>query len=123
MEVKKQRADPRVDVDLEVQYRTAQEFTAAYAENISGGGIFIRTQRPLSLNREMQLRFTLPGLSRTFVVRGLVVWANPSPSRSSFPPGMGIKFMELDPEAKTIIAQFVQENLAAEVPKQKLFGG
>ncbi len=71
----------------------------------------------------MQLRFTLPGLSRTFVVRGLEVWANPSPSRSSFPPGMGIKFMELDPEAKTIIARFVQENLAAEAPKQKPFGG
>jgi type IV pilus assembly protein PilZ len=119
----KQRADPRVNVNLEVQYRTAQEFTAAYAKNISGGGIFIRTQEPLPLNREVQLRFTLPGIARTFLVPGLVVWTNPYPSRSSFPPGMGIKFMDLDPEAKTIIAEFFKENLAAEAPKRKPFGG
>ncbi len=122
MQAQKHRADPRVDVDLEVQYRTAQEFTAAYAENISGGGIFIRTQQPLSLNREMQLRFTLPGIQRTFVVRGLVVWANPSPSRSSFPPGMGIKFMDLDPEVKTIIAGFVEGKLPAAAAEQKPSG-
>ena len=115
MEARKQRADPRVDVDLEVQYRSAQEFTAAYAKNISGGGIFIRTQQPLSLNREVQLRFTLPSVSMPFVVHGLVVWTNPHPSRSSFPPGMGIKFMDLDPTAKTIIEGFVQEKLPAAV--------
>ena len=111
MEPRKHRADPRIDVDLEVQYRSAQEFTAAYAENISGGGIFIRTQQQLPLNREVQLRFTLPSISRPFAVHGLVVWTNPHPSRSSFPPGMGIKFMDLDPAAKTIIDGFVQEKL------------
>jgi hypothetical protein len=34
------RAGPRAEVELEVHYRTAQEFTAAYVRNISGGGIF-----------------------------------------------------------------------------------
>ena len=115
MEARKQRADPRVNVDLAVQYRSAQEFTAAYAKNISGGGIFIKTQQPLGLNREVQLRFTLPNVSRQVVVQGLVVWTNPHPSRSSFPPGMGIKFMDLDPAAKTIIDGFVQEKLPAAV--------
>ncbi len=118
----KQQADPRVDVNLEVQYRTAQEFRAAYAKNISGGGIFIRTQEPLPLNREVQLRFTLPGIARTFLVPGLVVWTNPNPSRSSFPTGMGLKFMDLDPEAKTILGEFVKEHLAAEGSKQRSFG-
>jgi len=122
MQEQKRREDPRVDVDLEVQYRTAQEFTAAYAKNISGGGVFIRTQQPLPLNSEVQVRFTLPGVSRPFVVRGLVVWTNPYPSRSSFPPGMGIKFMELEPEAKEIIARFVKEKLPAAALEQKPSG-
>ena len=86
MTAEKPRRDPRVAVDLEVRYRSAQEFKAAYAKNISGGGIFIRTQQPLPLNREVQLRFTLPSISRPFAVHGLVVWTNPHPSRSSFPP-------------------------------------
>ena len=122
MQGQKRREDPRVDVDLEIQYRTAQEFTAAYAKNISGGGVFIRTQQPLPLNSEVQVRFTLPGVSRPFVVHGLVVWTNPHPSRSSFPPGMGIKFMELAPEAEEIIARFVKEKLPAAVPEQKPSG-
>ena len=116
MDPSKQRADPRVNVNLEVQYRSAQEFTAAYAKNISGGGIFIRTQQPLPLNREVQLRFSLPSVPKPFVIQGLVVWTNPHPSRSSFPPGMGIKFMDLDPTVKTIIDGFVQEKLPAAVP-------
>lgn len=120
---KKQQADPRVDVNLEVQYTTAQEFRAAYAKNISGGGLFIRTQEPLPLNREVQLRFTLPGIARTFLVPGLVVWTNPTPSRSSFPTGMGIKFTDLDPEAKAIITEFVKDSLAVEASKHRPFGG
>jgi type IV pilus assembly protein PilZ len=118
MQAQKQRSEPRADVELEVQYRTAQEFTAAYAKNISGGGIFIKTPQPLPLNRDVQIRFTLPGIPRKFVLQGLVVWSNPHPSRSSFPPGMGIKFMDLDPEVKTIIAKFVTERLPAATPEQ-----
>jgi type IV pilus assembly protein PilZ len=122
MQAQNQRADPRVDVDLEVQYRTAQEFNAAYTKNISGGGIFIKTQQALPLNQEIHLRFTLPGISHILEVRGLVVWTNPYPSRSSFPPGMGIKFMDLDSETKKIIAGFVKEKLPAAAPEQKPSG-
>jgi uncharacterized protein (TIGR02266 family) len=103
-----QRDEPRAEVEVEVSYRSVQEFLSAYSRNISGGGIFIRTQQPLPLNREAHLRFTLPGIDRTFMVHGLVVWTNPHPSRSSFPSGMGIKFMDLDPAAKKIVADFVE---------------
>ncbi len=83
------RDEPRVDVEIEVHYRTAQEFLAAYSRNISGGGIFLRTQQPLSLNQSVVLRFTLPGVAHPFEVHGVVVWANPVSMRSSFPPGNG----------------------------------
>ena len=119
MQAEKQHRDPRVDVDLEVHYRTAQEFRAAYARNISGGGIFIRTQQPLPLDHELQIRFRLPGISRSLVVRGVVVWANPYPSRSLYPSGMGIKFLNLDSEATQIIAEFVNEKLATAAPEKK----
>ena len=102
------REEPRAEVEIEVHYRTAQEFLSAYARNISGGGVFIRAQQPLPLNREVHLRFTLPGIDRTFKVHGLVVWTNPHPSRSSFPSGMGVRFMELDPEDKKILTDFAE---------------
>jgi len=119
MQMPERRVEPRTEVELEVRYQTAQEFLSAYSRNISGGGIFIRTQQPLPLNREVQLRFSLPGIDRTFMVRGLVVWTNPHPSRSSFPSGMGIKFMDLDPVAKKIVAGFIGSRRTTPPPGQE----
>ena len=106
------RVHPRADVDLEVRYRSAHDFVAAYAKNISGGGIFIQTTKPLALNQEVHLRFTLPGVEKPFELQGLVVWTNPFASQAAFPTGMGIKFLDLNPQQKAIIDDFVQAKLA-----------
>lgn len=119
MENQERRVDPRASVELEVHYRSAQEFLSAYTLNIGGGGIYIRTNQPLPLNREVHLRFTLPGVARVFNLQGLVVWTNPHPSRSSFPSGMGIKFMNLDSEGKKLIAGFVKAKLPAPPTEKK----
>lgn len=107
----------RAEVEIEIQYRTGQEFLAAYTKNISGGGVFIRTAQPLPLNQKVELRFTLPGLDRRFEIGGLVVWVNTS-SRSSFPAGMGIKFNEIEPADAKTIADFVKDG-GREAPRSK----
>jgi type IV pilus assembly protein PilZ len=119
MEMQDRRVDPRAPVELEVHYRSAQEFLSAYTVNVSGGGIYIKTKEPLPLNQVVHLRFTLPGIARVFNLQGLVVWTNPHPSRSSFPSGMGIKFMNLDPEGKKLIAGFVKAKLPPPPPEKK----
>jgi uncharacterized protein (TIGR02266 family) len=101
------RADQRADVELDVTYHTAQDFLTAYSRNISGGGIFVRTPQPQPLNQKVKLRFALPGVKRTLEVGGIVVWANSSSTRSSFPSGMGIKFVDLTPEDQQLISDFV----------------
>ena len=117
--MEERRADPRAPVELEVHYRSAQEFLTAYTVNISGGGIFIKTREPLPLNQAVHLRFTLPGIARVFNLHGLVVWTNPQPSRSSFPSGMGVKFMNLDAEGNILIAGFVKAKLSPPPPEEK----
>lgn len=111
-----QRADPRAEVNLEVRYRSAHDFMAAYAKNLSGGGICIRTAKPLPLNSEVQLRFSLPGVPTPFEVKGLVVWVNPFAGQTTFPTGMGIKFVELGPDEKKVIDDFVRAELAGSRP-------
>ena len=110
-----QRKDPRADLDVEVHYQSAPEFLSAYSRNISGGGIFIKTPHPLPLNKTIRLRFTLPGMTRRFESTGIVVWSNPVSSSSFLPSGMGIKFLDLDPEARQLIADFVKANAPATV--------
>lgn len=111
--MQERRQEPRVEVEIEVHYRTVQEFLSAYSQNISGGGIFIRTQRPLPLNHSVRLRLTLPGISHPFEVSGIVVWSNPGSGRSSLPSGMGIKLVDLDPHSRELIAEFVKAKPAA----------
>ena len=106
--MEEKRQQPRAEVDVEVEYRTPQEFLGAYARNISGGGVFIHSQRVLSLNQPVRLRFTLPGVSQRFETGGIVVWSNPSPSRSSLPSGMGIKFVDLDSTSRGMIEEFAK---------------
>ncbi len=112
------REEPRAEVEFEVNYRTAQEFVSAYSRNISGGGIFIKTQHPLPLNQTVRLRFTLPGIAHRFQTGGIVVWSNPVSSRSFLPSGMGIKFHDLDPKSRQLIAEFVKAN-APSAPWEK----
>lgn len=111
------RTEERAEVEVEVRYRTMQDFLAAYSRNISGGGLFIRTPQPPPLNQQVQLKFTLPGLDHRFEMGGIVVWSNASP-RSSFPPGMGIKFVEAAPEDVERIQEFVR-NAGMEMPTQR----
>ena len=51
-----------------------------------------------------------------FELKGLVVWTNPFASRAAFPTGMGIKFLDLAPQQKTILDDFVRAKLAKAPP-------
>jgi uncharacterized protein (TIGR02266 family) len=103
------RADPRAEVELDLQYQSVQEFLAAYTRNISGGGVFVQSPDPQPLNQKVLLRFSLPGIDRKFEVHGMVVWVNTAATRSSFPSGMGIKFLDLEPEEQKLITDFVNQ--------------
>jgi len=103
------RADPRMEIEVEVHYRSAQEFLAAYSKNISGGGIFIKTPQPHPLNQKVLVRFTLPGVDHKFEIHGIVVWANSASGRTSFPSGMGIKFLDLTPEDTKVMTEFLNK--------------
>lgn len=113
------RHDPRVEVDVEVHYRTAHEFLSAYSRNISGGGIFVRTQHPLGLNQTVRVRFTLPGITHKFECNGIVVWANAPSDRSSLPAGMGIKLRDLDEESQRLLSEFAKTRTLAVTPDEK----
>ncbi|HEU5394046.1 MAG TPA: TIGR02266 family protein [Candidatus Methylomirabilis sp.] len=86
---------PRTPVELPVEYAITDRFVATSCLNISRGGIYVQTPDPPPLNREIILRFTIPGDSVPLRLRGRVVWSNPHAGRNPFPPGMGVQFLDL----------------------------
>jgi type IV pilus assembly protein PilZ len=83
----------RTPIELKVEYKRVNTFFADYTKNISRGGTFISTTRPLPVSTEFLFSLTVPGMGEPLRLRGKVIWTNASDTATAAnPPGMGIEF-------------------------------
>ena len=84
---------------------------SADAIEISGSGIFLKTQMLLSEGSMLTLRVALPGLKGAFTVLGKVVRTVKGGLFS--PAGMGIRFLDLRPAERDVIVAYVSQRALA----------
>jgi molecular chaperone DnaK len=104
------RRHPRAKLSILVQYRfdTLHDFLGEYAEDISLGGMFIRTDEPRPVGSMIYLQFALKDGSRLIEGLGRVVHVTPpGSSDSERPAGMGIEFVNFDPESEAFLQDLV----------------
>jgi type IV pilus assembly protein PilZ len=90
------RAHPRAPIELKVEYKKMNTFFADYTKNISKGGTFIKTDRPLPVGTEFLFKLSLPKRPDPFQLKGIVMWTNqPDDIQQPDTPqmGMGIRFI------------------------------
>ena len=104
------RAAPRVLVDLEVDYRSEDNFLFAYITDISATGIFVKTTTPEPPGTHLNLRFVPPDADEAVELEGEVIWVNPyRPGEpDALNPGMGIRFLGLDEDEKAQLYELVR---------------
>jgi uncharacterized protein (TIGR02266 family) len=107
------RVFDRVPLSIEVEYRTAGAFLVAYTSNLSKGGLFIETDRPLLVGTELALRFTIPDVG-PIEVRGSVAWVRPETMEGKS-PGMGVEFEHLDARHGQVIDEIVGGFIGLEI--------
>ncbi len=100
------RRHPRAPIQLEVRYQRLNSFFAEYTRNISRGGLFVRTDRPLPVGTAFLFRLSLPGRAEPLEVSGEVVHAG-----GGAEPGMGIRFVWPDAAAREAFEREVQQLL------------
>jgi type IV pilus assembly protein PilZ len=87
-------------------------FFADYARNISKGGTFIRTERPLEVGTEFFFELALPGQTESLTLLGEVVWVVAAEAATeSGPAGMGIRFKFEDESKRAELERFVRERM------------
>src|SRR5262245_31365635 len=87
------RSTDRHAIELKVEYKRINTFFADYTKNISKGGTFIRTDKPLDIGTEFVFALTIPQLPEPVRLRGRVIWTTPTAQATEeSPPGMGIRF-------------------------------
>lgn len=97
-----QRAFVRTELNVEVTLTSDSHFFVGLTNDISAGGIFVSTYRPLELGSKVEMEFALP--EGTIRVKGTVRWRRDGSESSS--PGVGISFEELTPETQKLIQRF-----------------
>src|SRR5258708_25238634 len=108
------RQSPRAPLRLRVDYERMNSFFADYTKNISKGGTFIKTARPLPIGSRCQFSFTLPALSEPLVLDGEVTWIQPvaEAEAGGGEPGMGVKFVFKDAGAQREFEEPVERVMA-----------
>jgi type IV pilus assembly protein PilZ len=108
------RRQARAAIELKVEYQRLNTFFADYTKNISKGGTFIGTERPLPVGTEFVFALGLPGLEEPLRLRGKVIWiVSVSEATKSNPAGMGIEFIYSDEAERTRMEGIVEELFVA----------
>jgi type IV pilus assembly protein PilZ len=96
------RQSPRKPLEVRVDYEQMNSFFADYTKDISKGGSFIKTERPLPIGTRCRFSFSLPALSEPLILIGEVAWILPveAAQARNEDPGMGVRFLFADDEAR-----------------------
>jgi type IV pilus assembly protein PilZ len=100
--------DERAPITLRVEYKRINSFFADYTKNISRGGTFIRTPRPLDIGTEFTFVLALPeGVQ--IDLKGIVKWVVPEADASDDKlAGMGIQFAFADDAERSAVESVVE---------------
>ena len=104
-----ERECTRFPLNVEVGYASEHNFYTGFLENLSSGGLFVATHNPAEIGDVVEVTFTVPALHRNCSAMCLVQWTRDyNPSMPDMIPGMGLKFVNLDTDARAAVELFIK---------------
>ncbi len=101
------REHRRVRLALQVSYRSTGSFLVSYSVDLSTGGLFIETTTPRPVGTELELWLAIPAAQHDVRLKGTVVWIRRK-GQGDQPPGMGVKFQQVEADCGQLIDQLVR---------------
>jgi uncharacterized protein (TIGR02266 family) len=102
------REHKRHTVDLDVSLGSDHNFYSGFAENLSCGGVFVATHQIRPVGENVEVCIHLPDGSEVRAA-GEVRWVRLFNPESDQPPGMGLRFSDLDVPSNQAIERFLRE--------------
>jgi len=102
------RSDRRRPIELKVEYKRLNTFFADYTKNISRGGTFIKTKRPLPIGTEFLFKLFVPGRDQPLTIHGEVQRIIDEHEAGADDPGMAIRFVYREGDPQVEIARVVE---------------
>ena len=103
------RNNERVKKSLLLKFKDQRAFIKAYTDNISRGGLFIRTANPFEVGRRFPLDLQIPGIPESLRIMCQVVWTRKQAEETKDKPaGMGVKFSEMSKKDHQTLKQYIE---------------
>ncbi len=99
------RVSERLSVNFKINYIHEGDYLISDSKDISVSGMFIYTENPPSIGETITLAFSLDETEQV-KVKAEVVWKNDSKNEKD--KGIGVKFIESDPQVKEMILNMVK---------------
>ncbi len=108
------RALPRIELEVKVDAASDSGTHTGATINISAGGVFVATDKPVSVGDQLKLELTLPDSKESISLDSKVRWVRRRrvAGRRDRPAGMGLQFVNLTTETSSIIGSFLQAHLS-----------
>ena len=104
------RSSERFDLEVKVDLESDHNFYTGLTQNISAGGLFIATNVLRRIGDRITLKFSLPGSTQPIDIETEVRWIreNSALHKVDGATGMGVRFINLSPEASAAISTFLK---------------
>lgn len=102
----------RLERSVSLKFKDLQGFATEVSENISLGGMFLRTDNPQPPGALFDFELTLEDEGPLIQGIGEVVWVREEGDPSGKPAGAGVRFLELAPGSRALIYQVVDRHIS-----------
>ncbi len=89
------REHPRKTCTIDVEYTTLEGAFKDMTSNISAGGMFIQTDRLLSVGQHITMTLSLANTQSPITITGEIIW--------SIPEGVGVRFKSVSKDLERLI--------------------
>lgn len=107
-----QRRTARVPIEIKVEYKRINAFIADFTRDISGGGLFVRTDTPMPVGSEALFTLAIPRMEKPVTLKGIVRRVVPKGDPTT-EAGMGVELL-FDDEQERIALKRVVDALMIE---------
>jgi hypothetical protein len=109
------RSHPRVAFDAPVEFvvKGSSDRIAGRCRDVSVGGTYIQTARPLPFGSGLVVHFALPGQKASLAIPGVVRWSRPG-------EGMGVQFGLMGARDTHAITELTRSAVESRDPGRRL---
>ncbi len=102
------RRDTRFQVEASITLESEHNLYAGFVENLSVSGVFIATHSLRRIGEQVEFSLRLGEREDTIAGVAEVRWIREYSETSDSPPGMGLRFVELDANSQAHLETFIR---------------